>query len=83
MSNLDRLFTDKQKRSVGDTILAGMPTLAALFVLSIVASATDGRTKQGSWLTEALVVLALAASVSHFSRVVWIIKKLLAVGVSL
>lgn len=82
MSNLDRLFTDKQKRSVGETILAGMPALAALFVLSIVASATDGRTKQGSWPIEALVVLTLAASVSHFSRVVWIIKKLLAVGVS-
>ncbi len=81
LSNLDRLFTGKQRRGVGETILGGMPTLAALFVLSIVASVTDGRARQGWWPIEALVVLALAASVSHFSRVVWIIRKLLTVGV--
>lgn len=81
LSNLDRLFSDKQRRGVGETILGGMPTLAALFSLSILASVTDGRPKQGSWPIEALVVLALAASVSHFARVVWIIRKLLTVGV--
>ncbi|MCV7284604.1 hypothetical protein H7J87_04615 [Mycolicibacterium wolinskyi] len=80
MTAVDRLLPAGDKQRVGAAFVAALPTLFALFVAALVGLTTDANTEAGYWWVQAVIIAAAFAAVASIARVVWILRRLLALS---
>lgn len=80
MTTVDRLLPADDKRRVGGVFLAVLPWLLVLFAVALVSVATDSNVKIGYWWLQFLVMGMAVIAVCSISRVVWVLRRLLAVS---
>lgn len=80
MTAVDRLLPADDKRRVGAVFLAVLPWLLGIFVVALASVATDADVGVGYWWLQTLVTGMAVAAVCAISRVVWVLRRLLAVS---
>jgi hypothetical protein len=80
MTTLDRLLPVDDKRRVGGVFLAVLPWLLGLFALALASVLTDSNVMGGYWLLQIVVVGTAIAATSSIGRVVWVLRRLLAIS---
>lgn len=78
MSAIDRLLPETDKRRVGDVVIRVLPTLGLSFGLAVLGILTDSSSPQGHWWFHGIAAIAVATSFLALSRVVWVLRRLLA-----
>lgn len=80
MTTVDKLLPTDDKRRVGAAFVAALPTLFSLFVAALVGLTTDANLDTGYWWLQATIIGAAVAAVASLARVVWILRRLLALS---
>ncbi|MGV0804123.1 hypothetical protein [Mycolicibacterium setense] len=80
MTTVDKLLPADDKRRVGTAFVAALPTLFTLFAAALVGLTTDANLDDGYWWIQAAIVVAAVAAVASLARVVWILRRLLALS---
>lgn len=80
MTTVDKLLPADDKRRVGTAFVAALPTLFTLFAAALVGLTTDANLDEGYWWIQAAIVVAAVAAVAALARVVWILRRLLALS---
>ncbi|MHC9294978.1 hypothetical protein ACRCUN_21150 [Mycobacterium sp. LTG2003] len=80
MTAVDRLLPAGDKQRVGAAFVSALPALFALFVAALVGLTTDANLQTGYWWLQAVIIAAALAAVASIARVVWILRRLLALS---
>lgn len=80
MTTVDKLLPADDKRRVGTAFVSALPTLFALFVVALVGLMTDANRDEGYWWIQAAIIGAALAAVASIARVVWVLRRLLALS---
>ena len=78
MSTIDRLLPNDDKTRVGNAVIGALPSLLALFGVAIVGVLGDSTTPEGHWWIQAALGVTTLTAVLGLSRVVWVLRRLLA-----
>ena len=79
MKTIDQLLPAADKRRVGSVFLNVLPWLLGLFIIAVIAVLTDANVAQGYWWLQLAVIGMAMTVVCAIGRVVWVLRKLLAV----
>lgn len=80
MTTVDRLLPADDKRRVGAALVSALPALFSVFVIALVGLTTDANIPAGYWWLQAVIIAAALAAVASIARVVWILRRLLALS---
>jgi len=79
VSSLDRLLSASDKRHIGEVLLSVLTRLALVFISALIALIIDSTCPRGVWWIEGPVIASLVAALSSIMRVIWVLRRLLAV----
>lgn len=79
VASLDEILSSSNKRQIGEVLLSVLGRLGAVFVTALGALLIDSSSAYGLWWAEVLVAVSLVAALSSIWRVVWVLRRLLAV----
>lgn len=80
MTAVDRLLPAGDKQRVGAAFVSALPALFALFAAALIGLTTDANIETGYWWLQAVILAAAVAAVASIARVVWILRRLLALS---